>query len=413
MNKLAPLLLAGSLILNAGLAVLLALGARSNDATPESAAPSTNRVARASGPVIDGTVWPSLSEGDLPEQVKRLRESGFPPAIVRAIIQAQLSEEYVARRKTIDPGFDTRPFWKTFMTDPATTTALRQLSRDQQKALRELLGPDAEPDDPMMRARDGRQFGHLPAEKATDARRIVREFNDLRSDFFMSVSGGGGSITMTTADREKLNGIDKQMKAELAKIMTPKEFEDYELRASNTANSLRYQLTAFDATEAEFLTLYKLQKGFDDRFGQLYSQPSQEEMRIRSEAQRQLNDQIKAALAPARAEAWERATNYEYRTTSQLVARLELPPDTTDKAWSVRDEFQKRVTQVRQDQSLTPEQRNQQYAALQKEAVEKVAPLFGGARGVEAYKQYGGRWIESLVPRPPPDAPRPAAIAPK
>ncbi len=412
MKTLAPLLLAGSLILNAGLAVLLAIGARSNDPAPEAAAPSANRVARATGPVIDATVWPSLSEGDLPDQVKRLRESGFPPSVVRAIIQAQLSEQYVARRKTIDPGFDTRPFWKTFITDPATTTAMRQLGRDQQKALRDLLGADAEPDDPMMRARDGRHFNHLPAEKASDARRIVREFNELRSDVYSSISGGG-PITLTPADREKLTGIDKQMKAELAKIMSPKEFEDYELRASNTANQLRYQLTAFDATEAEFLTLYNLQKGFDDRFGQMYSQPSQEEMRLRSEAQRQINDQIKAALTPARAEAWERATNYEYRTTSQLVARLELPSDTTDKAWSVRDEFQKRITQVRQDQSLTPEQRTQQYTALQKEAVEKVAPLFGGTRGVEAYKQYGGQWIENLVPRPRPDASRPAAIAPK
>lgn len=404
MNKLAPLLLVGSLILNATLAVLLALGARSNDAAPTVTPSLAARAARPAGSVIDDSVWPSLSQGDLATQVQRLRDSGFPPAIVRAIMQAQLSEQYAARRKAIDPTADTRPFWKSSTSDAATMAAMRQLARDQQKALRDLLGADAEPDDPMRRAHDGRQFAHLAPEKATDARRIVREFSDLRSDYFMGF-GGGGPITITPADREKLNALDKQMKTELAKIMSPKEFEDYELRASNSANSVRYQLTAFDATEAEFLTLYKLQRGFDDRFGQMYSQPSQEEMRLRSEAQRQMNEQIKSALGPGRAEAWERATNYEYRTTSQLVARLELPPETTDKAWSIRDDIQKRVTQVRQDQSLTPEQRTQQFAALQQEAITKVQPLFGGARGVEAYKQYGGQWIDNLVPRPRPDAP--------
>ena len=402
MNKLIPLLLAGSLILNAALAVLLALGARPDDTAPTTPAPMANRTARSSGPVIDETVWPSLSQGDLATQVKRLRDSGFPPAVIRAIAQAQLSEQFAARRKALDPNAESRPFWKSQTSDPATMIALRQLSREQQKALRELLGADAEPDDPINRAREIRQFGHLSPEKVTEARRIVREFNDLRSDHYMSY--GGGPITLTPADREKMNALDKQMQAELAKIMTPKEFEDYELRASNTANNVRYQLTAFDATEQEFLTLYKLQRGFDDRFGQIYSQPSQEEMRLRSEAQRQLNDQIKGALGPSRAETWERATNYEYRTTSQLVARLELPPETTDKAWSVRDEIQKRASQVRQDPSLTPEQRTQQFQALQQEAIAKVQPLFGGTRGVEAYKQYGGQWIEFLVPRPRPDA---------
>jgi hypothetical protein len=402
MNKLAPFLLAGSLILNAGLVVLLAVGAATQQPAPEMSPPAAARPSRAAGPVVDATVWPALSEGDLPSQVTRLRESGFPPAIVRAIMQAQVSEQFAARRKAIDPQADQRPFWKTGTTEAATMAALRQLGRDQQKTLRELLGPDAEPDDPMSRARDSRQFGHLSPEKANDARRIVREFNDLRTDYFMSY--GGGPISFTTADREKLNAIEKQMKTELAKIMTPKEYEDYELRASNTANSLRYQLTAFDATETEFLTLFKLQRAFDDRFGQMYSQPSQEEMRLRSEAQRQLNDQIKAALGPARAETYERATNYEYRTTSQLVARLELPAETTDKAWSVRDEIQKRAMQIRQNPSLNPEQRTQQFTALQQEAAAKVTPLFGGARGLEAYKQYGGQWIENLVPRPRADA---------
>lgn len=401
MSKLVPVLLAGSLIFNAGLAVILVLGASQPapvvDPTPQRAP----RVV-ATGPVIDANVWPTLSEGDLPKLVSRLRESGFPPSVVRAIVGAQLSEQYAARRKAIDPGADSRPFWKAGVTEPATMLAMRQLARDQQKAMRELLGPDAESDDPMNRARENRQFAHLSPEKSSEARRIVREFNELRSDFFTSY--GGGPITITNADREKMNALEKQMRGELAKIMTPKEYEEYELRGSNTANSLRYQLTAFDATESEFLTLFKLQRSFDERFGPYYSQPSQEEMRLRSEAQRQLNDQIKAALGPTRSEAYERATNYEYRTTSQLVARLELPPETTDQAWKIRDEIQKRGMLARQDQSLTPEQRTEHSAELQKEAIAKLTTLFGGARGIEAYKQYGGQWIDQMVPRPRTDA---------
>lgn len=88
------------------------------------------------------------------------------------------------------------------------------------------------------------------------------------------------------------------MNAELAKIMTPREFEDYELRGSNTTNSLHYQLAAFDVTESEFRTLFQLQKAFDARFPPMYGPSSQEQSRLRGEAQQQLNQQI-AATDPA------------------------------------------------------------------------------------------------------------------
>src|SRR5262245_41146713 len=99
MSKLAALFLAVSLVLNAGLAVLLALGATENRLGPVSARSEPPRPLTAAGPVIDATVWPALSSGDLPSLVTRLREAGFPPGVVRAIVSAQLSEQFAARRK--------------------------------------------------------------------------------------------------------------------------------------------------------------------------------------------------------------------------------------------------------------------------------------------------------------------------
>lgn len=407
MNKLVAVIVAASLGLNAVLLALLALGFR-EPAAPAVAAVKPTRAAAATAPIIDATVWPSLQRGgDLPSLVASLREAGFPPAMVRAIVSAQINEQFAARRKALDPDADSRPFWKS-TNDAKLIEAQRQFSREHQKMMRDLLGKDALADDPLSRAREGRMFGHLPPEKLDEARRIVREFNELRSDVFMSLSGGGGIITITAAYSEKLNALDKQMNAELAKIMTPSEFEDYELRGSNTATSLHYQLAAFDVTESEFRMLFQLQKAFDARFPQRYGPSSQEQMRLRTEAQQQLNQQIKAALGPVRAAEYERATNYEYRTASQLVARLELPPETTNQLWTIREETMKRVTDLRQGQGTPSPQLTEQLKALQQEATTRIAPLLGGAHRVEVYKQYGGQWLGSLVPRPPPPgSPRP------
>ena len=40
--------------------------------------------------------------------------------------------------------------------------------------------------------------------------------------------------------------------------------------------------------------------------------------------------------------------------------------------------------------------------SLQQEAVARATTLLGGSRGIEAYKQYGGTWLNNMVPRTPP-----------
>jgi hypothetical protein len=55
--------------------------------------------------------------------------------------------------------------------------------------------------------------------------------------------------------------------------------------------------------------------------------------------------------------------------------------------------------------TASPEERTQQFTALEQEAIARITPLLGSASGVEAYKQYGGSWLQSMVPRPIPPRP--------
>ena len=48
---------------------------------------------------------------------------------------------------------------------------------------------------------------------------------------------------------------------------------------------------------------------------------------------------------------------------------------------------------------LPAAERSQQLTALAEEAQTKISPLLGGSRGMDAYKQYGGSWLQNLVPR--------------
>lgn len=396
MKKVLSIAVAVSLVLNAVLAYRYFA---SGQLSEESAAPvKVDAPAAAAVPAIDAKAWSKLEHEDLAQMADRLREAGFPPVIMRAIVSAQLSAEYQARREALDPDAANRPFWKNFQPDAKTQAALRELQIEQRKRLRELFGADADSDDPMSQLYRNRGLAGLSAEKSASIRQLVEDYNQRRTDLYSAY--GGGPITFTAAERQKMLELEKSMHADIAKILTPQELETYDLQAGTTAQSLRYQLSAFNATEQEFLAIYRLQRDFDEKhpMAEMIGGGNMEQMRQYAEARNQLQEQIKLALGPERATDYERAIDFNYRQTKQLVERLELPAETTNQLYAVQKDFEKRRQDVMRSGG-SREDLNARMTELQQQAIDKVTPLLGSPRAVEAYKQYGGSWIRSMVPR--------------
>jgi hypothetical protein len=403
--KFTNVFLAASLAVNAALVGAFVMGVSGDPAAspgPSAAASAAPVRARAAVPAgVDPELWNKLPAGDWPALMASLHAKGFPPSVIRAIVAAQVSESFRDRRKALGSAIDNIPFWKNPIPDPQTLAAQRALSREEQKILKNLFGPDLNADDPISAIDDERRLGGVPPEKRDQVRQILQEFNDQRNDIYDRARGGGTTISLLPDDQARLRQLDNLQHAELAKVLTPQELEDYDIRSSNTANSLRNQLTAFNATEGEFRALFRLQSAFDAQWGQMYATPSQDEMRARSAAQGELNKQIEAALGPQRYADYQRSTDYSYRQATTLVARLELPHETADQLYAVRKDIEDRMRTA----PMPPAQR----AALAEEATAKVSALLG-PRGFEAYKQNGGQWLQNLVPRP--SQPRPAITSP-
>jgi hypothetical protein len=354
-------------------------------------------------PVIEADTWTQLQTGDLPGMVRHLRERGFPPEFIRAIMAAKLRELYADRMKAIDPNIENRPYWKNFSIDPKVQRAQMQLYREQQKELRALLGEEAEPRENINALFQGLRLETVPAEKLPEVQRILRDFDEARNDIYSSA--GGGIIGQEI--QKRVEAAQKEQRAALARLLTPQELEEWDLRNSDTARNVRYQLSAFNPTESEFRTIFKLQAEFDERFPRTMQIPNPEEQQRRGEAQRQLSEQIKATLGPARASEYDRANDFNYRQTSQLVARLELPAETTNQVYEVQNDIRKKMTNVMRENPGEAE-RAQQLAQLEAETQTRVTAILG-TRGFEAYRQYGGSWMQSLRPRP---AQGPAMTAP-
>jgi hypothetical protein len=393
--RLFPLILAGSLAANAALVALLVIGA-TDDATDIKPAPVAEKKLVTDRHAADSSgaeTWAALHAEDLPTQVEKLRAEGFPPALIRAIIGARIHESYAERRRALEAAQANAPYWKNAQPDPASQATLRDLWKAEHKTITDLLGPD--PDNGTA-ASLHRQFPNLPDEKIDALAAIRDRYDERRQDIYANVRG-----TVLPDEQEKINALDKSMHDEFASTLTPQELEDYDLRTSRTSNQLRNNLAAFDITEQEFRALYKLQSSFDAQFPPYYSAPSDEQQKARSAAQKQLNDDIKAALGDARYADYQRGTNYNFRQTSQLVDRLDLPPEAATQVYAVQQDIQKRAGTLRSDRSLSPDDRTAQLSALAAEAQTRVTAALG-TQGFEAYKQYGGQWVQNLLPRPPP-----------
>lgn len=401
--KAITVFLAGSALLNlALLGVLLAGGIASSGPSGDDAAAiaaSSASVAKAgTKPAVDAQTWSKLDTEKLPDLVARLRAAGFPPRVVQAILRARLTMANDARRRALYPDLATLPFYKTLPRDPKVQLALRQMDREERDAAKELLGSDYEDTNQIMSdlLYSRQQFDPVPPAKLDSVKGVLAQYNDLRQDFYASLANGAYS----QEDRKKLTALDQEQHAALAQILSPDELAAWDLRNSNSASSVRYRMNNFDGTEQEFLAIYNAQSAYDARFGPMYSRPSEDEMKARSAAQNDMENQIKAALGPDRYAEYQKTNDYNYQQTTMLVTRLNLPPETTGQVYSIQQDTQKQATALRQDTSLSAADRAQQLAALADSAEAKIGTILG-PDGATGYKQYGGQWLNNLRPRPP------------
>lgn len=337
-----------------------------------------------------------LSSNDLPQLVADLRAAGFPPAVIRAIVSGKLSERTAAKLRALFPDIDGPTNWKTeneqLRFGSKRQQAASDLMREQQRQLRELLGGD-EPDS-VAGLLDHHRFGNIPADKVAKIRSIESDYNDLQSQLQQSTRG-----VMLPADREKMAFLEKEKRADLEKMLTPQELREYDMRTSQTAMQLRYQLATFNPTNEEYGTLYDLQSNFDQQFKWTGgSQPSPDWMQQRASAAKQLQGDIAAALGPDRYAEYQRSIDGNYQQLDRVVARLELPDTVRDDVWAIQQSYQKDLRAIQTDRTLSPDQRNARMSQLNADAVAKATSLMG-KDGVETYRQSGGWWLNAPVGR--------------
>jgi len=197
--------------------------------------------------------WHLVESEDYKKYIANLRAIGCPEETIRDIIVADVNKLFESRKRALKAASTNKfEYWKAgnffaSMVDEEKIQQTQELTKEKRALLKELLGvePEEKPDllggmNPFESMLD-----FLPAGKQTE---VAELFQKYQAKMMKGLSGG----TPDAEDMKKMRTTQKEMETDLAKILSPEEFEAYQLRMSQTAMMMRMQLGSFDPNEQEF-----------------------------------------------------------------------------------------------------------------------------------------------------------------
>ena len=377
--KLTTLLLIASLLANVAFVAVWAT--RGPTPPPMPAAHPASGAATARPTSRDDSLRAALSAGT----VKDLEAAGLAPELARELALGRTFSRVIARARADRANPAGQRWWRSV---PSAAN-----SREQQLLLRRELNEAvvaAFGDDPgLFGSGDTGQLAFLSPAKRDALRRITQDYDEMMAKF----SAGGVQLA---SDKERLKLLRAERESDLAALLTPEERLAYEMRSSPSAATVRSRYGDGIETEEDYRKIYALQKAFDDQYpiDAFSGRIAPETLRARSEAQRQLQDDIRATLGETGYASLRRATDSDLRTVDSLVTRLNLPAGTTDRVAATRETFAAESQRINADATIPLPQRRAQIQELGTRAKTEVQQALG-AEAAEAYAQRSP-WVGML-----------------
>lgn len=406
--KLPTLLLVGSVAANAALLGLFA--ARPALAPPafrdfftsdqqraaqlaaekQTAAAHAAALAKATAP--KPPLWSALATDDLRTLITRLRAAGFPPAVIRSVVDRQISQLFAPRLRALENADPNLPFWKlppSYSMGDRRLEDINQLYRERSRLTRELLKDHALADADVTAAQR-RQFGDLSPAKIDQLQRIEEDYGEMLSSLRAATKG-----IVLPEDQEKFALLAREKSADLAAVLTPEELADYELRTSPTTRYLRTRLAGFDPSEAEFRALYQAQQAVNARYAGGAIEAQAMDQPKREAAQNAYNAQLLSSLGAARYAEFVRTTDQQFQQLSRLAQQNNIPASTALLAYELRDTASRESNRILDNPALDPAQQRAALQTLAQTTRGQINALLGSTVGA-SYAQVASQWLSAL-----------------
>jgi hypothetical protein len=324
--------------------------------------------------------WSQIETDDFDELARRLKAAGFSSQEIRAILSARITEKYTNGSRQL-------PYWQSEYPNYADPKVQEKQAEQEALYRKYVFGPQHLADDPEQLRWAQRRYGALPMEKLQAIATIEADYREVMNK---RSSQKQTALDDPNAARAAYELIQKEQEADIAKVLTPEEYADYELRSGPIANRLRFRLEAFQPSEEEYKTIFAIEKSFAAKTADTSLTGE-----ARQALQEQMTNEVASALGPDRALDYQESTRNGGDRVSRLVTALGLPPRVNSQIRTMQQDYTERAKTVRADPQLPAADRTAQLSALAQEARAKLSTTLG-AEGYEAYNDMKGDWIRAL-----------------
>ncbi|WP_415909100.1 hypothetical protein [Oleiharenicola sp. Vm1] len=297
---------------------------------------------------LRGLTWHTpTTDDDFRALAAELRAAGMPSRLIYTVLSELYSQQAIAASPLART-----PYWQRRAVEQSKE--MMELRAQIDTKLRDLLGPDARLSariDPVQRAR---RYGDLPDAKIDALAQIERDYQEMRSDVYRTTGSGAFTLEEWAAQQKQTNLLKDELRADVAKILTPAELAAYELRNSDTARLVANAMRDIALTPEEFAAVYAARQALDAATPPVTGVISGEQALKRREAQAAYAEAVKGALQDDRFYQFLAATDADYRTVMNLSAQFpQVTPAASYQVMRLKNEMdQARVALFRSSPSM-------------------------------------------------------------
>jgi hypothetical protein len=259
---------------------------------------------------------------------------------------------------------------------------LREMESDRRELLANLLGINWESGDQISLPRplragvplDGELLGMMTQETKTAVQDIANRAAD-RAQAYMDAQRAAGK----PVDPAELARLRQQTRLELASTLTPPQLEEYLLRYSENATTLRTelgQLKYFNASPEEFRQIFRATDTIDNQLQLLAGATDAASVQQRVALMAQRENALRLALGQERYTEYRLMRDPVYQD-AYAAAQRAGNPDTAPALYEINTLAAEEQTRIKANTNLTAEQRAIESKRAELEQLKAVARTMG------------------------------------
>ncbi|MBA4136412.1 MAG: hypothetical protein C0518_03750 [Opitutus sp.] len=280
-----------------------------------------------------GVLWrPPQTDADFRTLALDLRAAGVPPRLIYAALR-----DLYRQQKLANSPLATAPYWKRRAVE--ALKEMREIYRQTERQVEELIGAVASPAERLGSVARARRYGDLPDAKIDQIARVERDYQEMQVDVFSAIAPGAYSSEEMTEHRKKTDLLKAEMRADLAKFLTPAELNSFELRNSDIARQLAATVREVPLSADAFSALYAARQAFETATA---SSPtnSLDQFAQRRAAQAAYIETARGILPDDSFYPFIAANESDYRTIAALGAQFaQVTPATAYQVWQLKNQF--------------------------------------------------------------------------